>query len=160
MTVSLSAPPIEAPSRDHQAEVVKKAIAHLEKIARQALDEVRVPAAASTDPKLLKIATETLLREDYEVGEWKRLVINVDKSTKTRREACLRGGSVSATLSYYTYEWDQFQVTTVEETDGELWLWANTLKFYRSGDSTTPTDRWILSRRFQLTPILPQDVDK
>ena len=67
---------------------------------------------------------------------------------------------MSSTISVYTYSWDEFQVTTAEEHDGEIWLYANLLKRYESGDTTTPIGHWILSKRFELTRILPENVDK
>lgn len=147
-----------APDRDAQDKGIARGIEQLKELARLTLSEVRMPKAASEDPKLLEIAAETLKRKDYEVGEWKRLVINAPLVEKSKREAWLDPGTVRSTITLYDYVWEQFQVTTVEEVDGELWLFANTLKRYSSGDSTTPVGRWILSRRFELTPILAENV--
>lgn len=148
----------EFPDRDAQAALVDRAITHLKQLAVQALDEVRLPKAASTDPELLAIAEATLRNPDYEVGEWKALVINLDRRDQVRREAWLKPGAAYTTLSFYEYAWEEFQVTTVEEHEGQLWLFSNRLKRYKSGDPTTPVGRWILSRRFELTPILPEHV--
>jgi hypothetical protein len=41
-----------------------------------------------------------------------------------------------------------------------VWLFFNLLKYYHSGDPTTPVGRWILSKRFESTRILPENVDK
>ena len=121
---------------------------------------VRLPEPASTDPKLLKIAAETLARDDYEIAGWEKLVINAPLTRKVRREAWLKPGSASRTirLDYYEYVWDQYQVTTVERVGDQLWLFANTLKLYESGDPTTPVGRWILSSRIELTPILEKNL--
>jgi len=154
-----AAPRPEFPDRDAQAALVDRAIAHLKQLAVQALDAVRLPEPASTDPELIAIAEETLKNPDYDVGAWKALVINLDRSHKVRREAWLAPGAVYTTISFYEYAWDEFQVTTVEEHEGQLWLFANRLKRYESGDPTTPVGRWILSNRFELTPILPEHVD-
>ncbi len=148
------------PDRGAQAKKVASAMAHLEKIVVQALNEVRMPPAASTDKELLEIAAATLRNPDYEIAGWERLVINVDKRALVRREAWLEPGSSYLTLSYYEYAWDEFQVTTAEKRGDRLWLFANTLKLYSSGDPTTPTGRWILSRRIELTPILAENLDK
>ncbi|GJM23276.1 MAG: hypothetical protein DHS20C15_31910 [Planctomycetota bacterium] len=155
-----AAPRPEFPDRDAQAAQVDRAITHLKQLAVQALDAVRLPKAASTDPELIAIAETTLANPDYEVGAWQRLVINLDRSRKVRREAWLKPGAVSTTISFYEYAWEEFQVTTVEEHEGQLWLFSNRLKHYESGDPTTPVGRWILSNRFELTPILPEHVGK
>jgi len=147
-----------APEREAQAATVDRAIQHLQQLAVSTLDAVRMPAAASTDPELLRIATETLRRPGHDVGDWQRLVINTEKVRHESREAWLRPGTVSATISYYHYVWDQFQVTTAEPRGDEVWLYANTLKRYESGDPTSKLGQWILSQRFELTRILPENV--
>jgi len=148
------------PERDEQAAKVQQAIAHLQNLAVSTLDAVRMPAAASTDAELLQIAAETLKKPGYGVGDWQRLVINTEKVRHESREAWLRPGTVTSTISYYHYVWDQFQVTTAEKQGDEVWLFANTLKHYHSGDPTKTVGKWILSQRFELTRILPGNVDK
>ena len=148
------------PDRDGQAETLARAVDHLKQAARQALDQVRLPKPASTSEELLEVAAETLKNPRYEVGDWERLVINTDKTRKVSREAWIRGDAVGATVSYYKYEWEEFQVTTAERVGEEIWLYANTLKRYESGDPTTPVGRWILSRRFELTPILAENLEE
>jgi len=148
----------EHPDRDAQAKTVGEAIERLEELVRLTLSEVRLPEPVSEDPELLKTAAETLKKEKYDVGDWRALVINAPLKSHERREAWLDPGTVRATVTFYTYAWEQYQVTTVEEVEGELWLFANTLKRYSSGDRTTPVGEWILSRRFKLTPILEEHV--
>jgi hypothetical protein len=148
------------PERDEQAATVGKAITHLQQLAVSTLDAVRVPAAASTDPYLLDVAAATLKKPGYGVGEWQRLVINTETVRHESREAWVTPGTVSTTISYYHYVWDQFQVTTAERQGDEVWLFANTLKRYESGDPTKKIGQWILSQRFELTRILPENVDK
>ena len=150
----------DAPDRDAQAKTIENARAHLKKLARVALDQVRMPKPASTDADLLKAAKKTLALEKYEIDGWEHLVINSDVKEHARREAYLDSGAVRSTITFYEYKWKQFQVTTAEKVDGEIWLFANTLKFYESGDRTTPTGEWILSNRFELTPILEENLPK
>lgn len=150
----------KVPDRAEQQAVVEKAIAHLKQLAKVALHSVRVPTAVSTDAKLLETAKSTLANPKYAVNEVQRMVINAPLLHHTRREAWLRPGTVTSTIELYEYVWDQYQVTTVEKVGDELWLFANTLKRYESGDPTTPVGRWILSQRFELTPILAENVDK
>ena len=152
------AQPVERPDRDAQQKKVEAAIAHLESLVRVALDEVRMPKAASTDEELLAVARETLGLEKYEIAGWERLVINAPLRRVTRKEAWLRPGAAYATISFYDYTWDQFQVTTAEMVGDEVWLFSNLLKYYHSGDPTSPVGRWVLSKRFELTPILAKNV--
>lgn len=150
----------EAPDRDTQQATLERAIEHLQKCAASALESVRLPQPASTDEKLLAVAAKTLARKDYGIAGWEKLVINAPLSHQVRREAWLKPGSAGRTLrlDYYEYAWDQYQVTTVERVGDQLWMFANTLKLYSSGDPTTPVGRWILSRRIELTPILERNL--
>ena len=150
----------EHPDRKAQAKTMQDAIAHLQALVRLTLSEVRMPKAASTDEKLLKVAAATLAKEKYEIAGWKALVINSDIREEVRREAWFDPGTVRSTITFYDYKWKQFQVTTVEKVGDEYWLFANTLKFYESGDRTTPVGEWILSRRMELTPILEENIGK
>lgn len=146
------------PDRKAQTKTMQEAIKHLQGLVRLTLSEVRLPKAASTDAGLLKIAAETLGRDKYEVAGWKALVINSDVREEVRREAWFDPGTVRSTITFYDYKWKQFQVTTAEKVGEEYWLFSNTLKFYESGDRTTPVGEWILSSRMELTPILEENL--
>lgn len=146
--------------RPAQAAKVQQAITHLQSLAVAMLDTVRMPAAASTDPELLRIAEETLKQPDYKVGAWQRLVVNAKKVRRERREASVSRGAGNTTITGYHYVWDEFQVATAETVGDTTWIFHNTLKLYHSGDATTPIGRWILSQRFESTRILPENVDK
>ena len=119
----------------------------------------KMPPANSTDAELKAIAEATLRRPEYQVHPWLRLVVNADKVRRERREATVRPGTVTTTIDVCHYVWEEFQVTTAEKVGDEVWLFANTLKLYSSGDSTTPIGRWILSTRFETTRILAENVD-
>ncbi|MCU0863730.1 MAG: hypothetical protein MUC36_08070 [Planctomycetes bacterium] len=149
-----------AVDRQAQQQQLEQALAHLQKLAVTTLDAVRLPAARSTDPKLVAIAEETLKQKDYGVGTVQRMVINTDLVRRERKEGWIRPGTVTTTVSIYHYVWDEFQVATAEPKGDEIWIWFNTLKHYYSGDPTTPVGRWILSTRFESTRILPENVGK
>lgn len=146
--------------RAAQSDKMARAIAHLQRLAVTALDAVRMPTAATTDAELLRIAADTLRKPDYGVKGWERLVINSDKVRQEARQAWVQPGTVSTTISYYHYVWDQFQVTTAEKVGDEVWLFFNLLKHYHSGDPTKPIGRWVLSQRFESTRILLENLDK
>ena len=153
-------PGVAAVDRQAQQQQVEQALSHLQKLAVTTLDAVRLPAARSTDAKLVAIAEETLQNKDYGVGSVQRMVINTDLVRRERKEGWIRPGTVTTTVSVYHYVWDEFQVATAEQKGDEIWIWYNTLKHYYSGDPTTPIGRWILSTRFESTRILPANVDK
>jgi len=157
-----SQPGKTAKADDDGALLVQKAIDHLQKLAVACLDAVRMPTAASTDAELVRIATETLKTPSYSVPAAERLVVNADKTHHERRDGYVTfdTGAERAKVTVHTYAWDQFQVTTAEKQGEEVWLWANTLKLFSSGDPTTPIGRWILAERFQITRILPENVAK
>ena len=149
------------PDRNAQEATMKRAIDHLKALARTALSETRMPKAASTDPALAKVAKEALTKAKAGPKAWLRMVQNTKKTEKVRREAWARQGSISTVqVSYYEYKWEEFQVTTAEEKDGEVWLFSNTLRRYSQGDPQTLLDTWYLARRFELTPILRENVPK
>ena len=148
-----------APEREAQVALVQRAIVRLQELAVATLDAVRMPAAASTDAGLQRIAAETLGRPEYGVKGWERIVVTADKVRRDSREAWVTGVS-TATITYYHYVWDEFQVVTAERIGDEVWLFANHLKYWHSGDTTKPIGKWILSQRFELTRILPENVGK
>ncbi|MEZ5652146.1 MAG: hypothetical protein R3E87_16535 [Burkholderiaceae bacterium] len=119
------------------------------------LSEVRMPKAASDSTELMKIAADVLSGEKYGY-QWQRMVINADKQTRQEDRAWYSGGVVTIAK----YDWDNFQVTTAEKVGDQVYLFYNTLRYYRSGASTTPINRWILANRFQSSRILPENIDK
>lgn len=144
--------------RAAQRQKVDAAIEHLRKVAVAALDQVRMPAAASTDESLLAIAREALKLEKYGVGAVERIVINAALQHRQMQSGSISRGAASSTVTLYSYVWDEFQVCTAEKEGEEYWLYFNTLKKYSSGDSTTPLGSWILSKRFKSTRILPKNL--
>ncbi len=136
---------------------------------RKALAAVRMPKPASKDSKLIDIARQTLANYDY-IGTIERLIINADKvrSSKETSEAqydkidvSLSGDiTLTGTKTTYFYEWDQFQVATAEPVGDRYFIFYNTLKYYVSGASSTPLDKWILSARIQGSQIPKENIRK
>ena len=56
--------------------------------------------------------------------------------------------------------WDQFEVCTVEEVDGELRLGYYTLKYIKVGPDWKPLREWYVLHRTVGLRILPENVDK
>jgi len=155
----------DAPDRAAQRKQIDETIVHLRELAKAALTDVRMPKAtgevdADKMAELTKIATDTLARKKYGAHPIVRLVVTSKPRRKEKTEGTIRGNVVGATITSYHYVWDEFHVVTAEQVDGELCMFHNLLKFYHSSDSVTPQDVWILSRRFQGTQILPENVDK
>jgi hypothetical protein len=130
---------------------------------------VRLPKAASTDPNLTAIAKKTLANYE-DVGDIKRLVINTKKVHRSKEtsetkyddvDVSLSGTvTLSGTKTTYSYEWDQFQVATAEPVSDKHYIYYNTLKYFTSGSTTTPLNRWILSGRIQSCEIPVENINK
>ncbi|MDF1836888.1 MAG: hypothetical protein P1V35_03385 [Planctomycetota bacterium] len=149
------------PDRAAQRKQVQDAIAHLKRCAVAALDSMRMPAADSNDPELIKIATDLLKAPKNNVAGWERLVINRGLKHHEQRRGWIEPGSLnSLDLTMYSYAWDDFIVTTAERRGDEVWLFSNKFENYSSGDKRTTTGKWYLASRHELTRILPGNVGK
>ncbi len=145
------------------ADKIKRSMVLYEENHALTLELVRMPKAVTTDSKLLAAAKKTLANKKYGVGQIQHMVINSDKvhRSKTTSQAEFNDVDVSlsgkitlkGTSTTYHYKWDEFQVATVEPDAGKLYLFYNTLKFFTSGDSTTPLNSWVLNKRFQGSEI-------
>lgn len=148
------------PDRSAQAAKMSAAVAHAQASAVSALDAVRMPAAKSKDPALLKIAEETFKNPDYGVGAWKRMLVSYDIQSRERYDTSVDRSGTRASLTTYHYKWQEFGVLTAEKVGNDWYLFYNLLKKFESGGSTTPIGRWILADRFQSTRILEENIDK
>jgi len=137
---------------------------------QRARNLVRMPKAKSTDRALVAIARETLANPAYEVGEIRRLVLNTDKVHREKKtseqqfdkvDVSLSGTvTLSGTETTYSYAWDEFQVATAEPVGDTFYIYYNTLKYFTSGATTTPLNRWILAGRFQGSEIPEANIDQ
>ncbi len=136
---------------------------------QKARELVRMPDAANKDSKLTSIAKETLSQYDS-VGDIKRMVINTEKVHRSMEtsesqyddvDVSLSGTiTLSGTKTTYFYEWDQFQVATAEPVGDKYYIFYNTLKFFTSGATTTPLNKWIMSGRLQGSEIPESNINK
>jgi len=137
---------------------------------RKAMELVRLPEAASTDSDLLEIAEETLGNPRYDyVGDIKRLVINTDKTTRSKEtsqskfdklDISLSGDiTLSGTKTTYFYEWEEFQVATAEPVKDKFFIFYTTLKKFTKGSNTTPLNRWVIASRLQGSEIPEDNID-
>ena len=163
-TVDLALQTKDAPDRTAQRKQIDETIASLRVLAKSALSEVRMPKPVKLDAaeiaKLTKIANETLARKKYGTGPIQHLVVTSKMQRKEKTQGDIRGTVTGATITSYHYVWDEYRVVTAEKVGEEVWIYHNTLKYYHSSDSVTPQDKWILSRRFQSTAILPENIKK
>lgn len=154
----------DAPDRAAQRKQFEETIVALRQLAKSSLAKVRMPKpvklTADETAKLRKIATETLARKKYGTHPIQRLVVTTKLSRKEKTEGDIRGTVTGATITSYHYVWDEYRVVTAEKVGDEVWIFHNLLKYYHSSDSITPQDKWILSKRFQSTQILPENLDK
>lgn len=108
------------------------------------------------DSELEAIAAETLQKPDYGVNlPWKRLEVGKKAHRKEARSE-ISGNSLVTNI----YEWEEFQARTAEQVDGKWYIFVNDLKYYYSGASTTPLDRWLVSNRWQAEQILEENIDE
>ncbi len=136
---------------------------------QKARELVRMPKAATQDAKLTDIAKKTLAGYDY-VGDIKRLVINTEKAHRTKTTSEERYDKIDVSLSgtvtltgtktTYFYEWDEFQVATAEPVGDKHYIFYSTLKYFTSGASTTPLNKWIISARMQSSEIPEANISK
>ncbi len=148
---------------------VQTAIKNYEANYQTAREMVRMPKAATKDSKLMKIAKETLASYDY-VGKIERMVINSDKVKRSEEtsetefddaDVSLSGTiTLSGTKTTYFYEWEQFQVATAEPVGNKYYIFYNTLKYFTSGASRTPLNKWIVSGRLQGSEIPKENINK
>lgn len=154
----------DAPDRQAQRREVEQTIDVLRALAKSALAEVRMPKPVGTDAatmeKLTEIARSTLAKKKYGTHPIQQLVVTSTPQRKEKKEGTIRGTTTGATITTYHYVWDEYRVVTAEKVGDDVWIYHNVLKFYHSSDSVTPQDVWILSRRFQSTQILPENLGK
>tara|TARA_R110002072_G_scaffold46591_2_gene128866 strand:+ start:44248 stop:45873 length:1626 start_codon:yes stop_codon:yes gene_type:complete len=154
----------DGPDRAAQRKQFEDTIVVLRQLAKASLAKVRMPKPVKLDAeqiaKLTKIATDTLARKKYGTHEILQLIVTTKLSRKEKTEGDIRGTVTGATITSYHYVWDEYRVVTAEKVGDEVWIYHNLLKFYHSSDSVTPQDQWILSRRFQSTQILPENLPK
>ncbi len=100
-------------------------------------------------PELAKIAKEVLANKKYKISGIKKMVVNADKRRKERTTFEVSGDAIEKVVRV----WDEFQVCTVEEIDGKLYLHYNTIAYFHRGATTTPTKMWIISNRFKSAEI-------
>lgn len=108
------------------------------------------------DAKLKEIAEATLKTPDSGVKEWKRLIVNSAKQQKQFSVYELRGNTVVRC----DYDFEHFQATTIEAEGNDLFLYHNTLAFYKSGAPTTPLNKWVIRERFRGAKIAAENVGK
>lgn len=149
------------PDRAAQGRTLAEARAGFETKYRTALTASRMPAAGMTDATYLTVAREVLADPAYKLPPHRRLVINSSRvQRKEKHEGEIRPGTVSATVTVYHWEWDEYQVATAERDGDHHYVFYNTLKFFHRGAPTTPTQRWLLADRFKGEKILEENIDK
>ncbi|MEM9605760.1 MAG: hypothetical protein AAGA11_23105, partial [Pseudomonadota bacterium] len=121
----------------------------------RAVGDSRLPTAASDDAARLQIAETILANPDYGFGEHGPVVLTtprIDTRTKTVSRETIKDVDISlsgditwsGTRESWDYEWDEFKFATpLKHDNGEWYVWWITAKYFRSGASTTPLNRWV-----------------
>ena len=146
--------------RDAQRARHEAAQERFEELVEVALNDIRMPKSRSDDDELLEIAAEVLKDPKHGVNPYLRMVASYDVHRKEKREGYIDPGTVYTTVSIYHYVWDEYNVTTAEKVGDKFYMHVNKLKYFHSGDATTPTGRWILATRFKSSQILEENIDE
>ncbi|GAB4361854.1 MAG: hypothetical protein Kow00114_16640 [Kiloniellaceae bacterium] len=134
---------------------LQNAVAQYEANFQLALSAQRI-APGIGDSELEAIAEETLKNPRYGANlPLARLEVGKKAHRKEARSE-VSGNSIVTNI----YEWDEFQARTVEQVDGKWYIFVNDLKYFYSGASTTPLDRWLVADRWQSSQILEENIDK
>lgn len=147
------------PDRQPQIAQVDAAITGFKEMFIVALDGVRMPEARSTDDKLHDAVAAVFAKKKYGYA-FERVVINAPLKRIKQKTGNIRGTVKSATVTMYEYVWDQFQATTAEKVGNDYYLFANSFKYYYSGDPQTQIKTWILTGRFKSSQILKENIDE
>ena len=149
-----------APDRTAQFARIDKVTEDFKSKFKVALTTIRMPKSKSKDDKLHKVVADVFANPKYGYKA-ERVVINSDvKSYEKETGNISRSSITTSTITVYKYKWDEFQATTAEKVGDDYYLFYNTFKFYHAADPTTPVDRWILSKRFQSSQILKENIDE
>lgn len=147
------------PDRQPQGAEVDAATKGFKEMFIVALNGVRMPEARSTDDKLHDAVAAVFAKKKYGYA-FERVVINAPLKRIKQKTGNIRGTVKSATVTMYEYEWDQFQATTAEKVGDDYYLFANSFKYYYSGDPQTQIKTWILTGRFKSSQILKENIDE
>jgi len=128
--------------------------------AKRLLADTRMPAADSTDAKLLALAKSTVKRAKWDPSSWKRVVINRGKKRHEQRMREAREDGRYLRIWKWTEVWEDFQVCAAEEVEGELRLVYYTLKYLHVGPPWKTTKTWYVRGRIVSRRILPENVNK
>ncbi len=147
------------PNRQPQIEQVDVATKSFKEKFIVALNGVRMPEARSKDDKLHDAVASVFATKKYGYA-FERVVINAPLKRVKQKTGNIRGTVKSATVTVYEYEWDQFQATTAEKVGDKYYLFANSFKYYYSGDPQTQIKTWILTQRFKSSQILKENINE
>ena len=129
-------------------------IATWEEKVKVASSVTKLPIEVGTK-ELHSIAEEVLRVEKYGVGKLVRVIVNSKLVPRDRIEHRASGGKIETIVR----QWQQFQVTTIEDEDGKLAVYVNDVAKFSRAPSTTPIGKWILKQRFRRGEVSPNDIE-
>lgn len=100
------------------------------------------------------IAREVFGNEKYGVGKTVHVIVN----SKTVPRDRIEHKAFSGRLETVVRKWEQFQVTTVEDEGGKLFVYVNDLARFSRAPETTPIGTWIMTQRFKRGEIQRGDI--
>lgn len=148
------------PALAQKATRLRAFAAQVEERGLKALAGARMPAAASTDARLIALARECLTNPEYGAGPYERLVVT---STPTRQTAKRSDSWVEGNYLYtrtWTEEWEELQVVLAEKVGEHHRLVTYVLKYVHRSAGMKPEGRWYCHQRWEGQRILPENIAK
>ena len=87
---------------------------------------------------------------------FERVIVNNPKKNKNRVVFSFD----SEYIIKSTYQWEEFQVATIEKKEDKFYIYYNTILKYSKGPNTVPVNKWVLGERFKSTPIVKENINK
>ncbi|MBX3470020.1 MAG: hypothetical protein KF878_24350 [Planctomycetes bacterium] len=142
------------PALGQQAADLRAAAARAEDRAQRALARVRLPGAATSDPRLLQVARDCM------AGAPERLVITSlpERKTERRSDSWVEGDYLYTRT--WTEEWEEFYVAAAERVGEHHRIVTYVLKFVHRASGMKPEGRWYCHLRLEGQRILPENIAK
>lgn len=102
-----------------------------------------------------KIAREVFNSKKYGVSKVVKQIVNSKAVPRDRIEHNKFAGKLETIVR----QWEEFQVTTVEQESAKYFVYVNNLAKFRRAPNPTPIGTWILKQRFNSGEIAREKVN-
>lgn len=140
---------IDSEISERQSEFEKVIERYQQKLA-QSSDAIQLPDDIGDD-SLRAIAKDVLAKKEYQLPPAVKLVVNAPVRSFGKEHYTIDFSERSIEKS--DYQWEEFQVATIEKHGDHHFLYFNTIIRYSVGPKTVPTKEWVLGPRHRSAPI-------